>query len=105
MSELNPKVSEIDRIMIKAHRKQVPLCRACHLEHHKAETPSLRRKSQNRKKKGQDRQVSYHLDAGRARKRAVSYKLDEEVPTVEAQISAVRLRASHVFNIYINIYL
>ena len=39
MSELNPKVSEIDRIMIKAHRKQVPLCRTCHLEHHKSETP------------------------------------------------------------------
>lgn len=47
MSELNPKVSEIDRIMIKARRKQVPLCRNCHLEHHKTETPW---KSKNKKR-------------------------------------------------------
>nr|YP_010833255.1 hypothetical protein QLP03_mgp066 [Agaricus bitorquis]WFG54002.1 hypothetical protein [Agaricus bitorquis] len=39
LSDLNPKISEIDRIMVKARRKQVPLCRACHLEHHKKESP------------------------------------------------------------------
>lgn len=39
LSDLNPKLSEVDRIMIRARRKQVPLCRQCHLEHHKINTP------------------------------------------------------------------
>jgi nicotine oxidoreductase len=39
MSDINPKISEINRIMIRAYRKQVPLCRHCHLEHHKTIDP------------------------------------------------------------------
>lgn len=39
MSELNPKLSLIDRLMVKARRKQIPLCRVCHLEHHKNYSP------------------------------------------------------------------
>ena len=39
LSDLNPKISEIDRFMIKARSKQVPPCRACHLEHHTKESP------------------------------------------------------------------
>jgi hypothetical protein len=35
LSDLNPKLSEIDRIMLKRRRKQIPLCRFCHLDHHK----------------------------------------------------------------------
>lgn len=34
LKDLNPKLSEIDRIMAKRQRKQIPLCRKCHLEHH-----------------------------------------------------------------------
>lgn len=34
MKDLNPKISEIDRMMIKANRKQIPLCRKCHMERH-----------------------------------------------------------------------
>ena len=34
MKNLNPKVSEIDRLMIRAQRKQIPLCRQCHMKHH-----------------------------------------------------------------------
>lgn len=39
LSDLNPKLSEVDRIMAKRRRKQIPLCRACHLEHHKNSKP------------------------------------------------------------------
>jgi group II intron reverse transcriptase/maturase len=39
LSDLNPKLSEIDRIMAKRRRKQIPLCRSCHLEHHKLFKP------------------------------------------------------------------
>jgi hypothetical protein len=35
LSDLNPNLSEIDKLMIKRRRKQIPLCRQCHLEHHK----------------------------------------------------------------------
>lgn len=34
LKDLNPKLSEIDRIMAKRRRKQIPLCRKCHLDHH-----------------------------------------------------------------------
>jgi group II intron reverse transcriptase/maturase len=39
LSDLNPKLSEVDRIMAKRRRKQIPLCRNCHLEHHKNQKP------------------------------------------------------------------
>lgn len=35
MKDLNPKARYIDRIMARRNRKQIPLCRKCHLEHHK----------------------------------------------------------------------
>ena len=35
LKDLNPKASMIDRIMAKKRRKQIPLCRACHMEYHK----------------------------------------------------------------------
>jgi hypothetical protein len=35
LSALNPKMSAIDKLMAKRRRKQIPLCRLCHLEHHK----------------------------------------------------------------------
>ena len=34
LNDLNPKLSELDKLMAKSKRKQVPLCRACHLKHH-----------------------------------------------------------------------
>jgi group II intron reverse transcriptase/maturase len=34
MRDLKPRESEIDRLMIKANRKQIPLCRSCHMEKH-----------------------------------------------------------------------
>lgn len=34
MKDLNPKANAIDKIMAKKNRKQIPLCRACHMEHH-----------------------------------------------------------------------
>jgi hypothetical protein len=43
LSDLNPKLSEIDRIMIKKRRKQIPLCRPCHMEHHRKATESRNR--------------------------------------------------------------
>ena len=47
MSDINPSLSEVNRIMVKHRRKQIPLCRTCHLDHHKTETPW---KSQTRPK-------------------------------------------------------
>ena len=34
MKSLNPKVSAMDKLMIKANRKQIPLCRECHMKYH-----------------------------------------------------------------------
>jgi group II intron reverse transcriptase/maturase len=34
MSDLNPKLSKIDKLMVKANRKQIPLCRECHMKLH-----------------------------------------------------------------------
>ena len=38
LADLNPKLSEIDRIMVAKRRKQIPLCRPCHMDHHKKST-------------------------------------------------------------------
>lgn len=35
MKDLNPKVSTVDRLMAKKNRKQIPLCRGCHMEKHR----------------------------------------------------------------------
>jgi hypothetical protein len=35
LSDLNPKAYHIDKIMAKKKRKQIPLCRQCHMEHHR----------------------------------------------------------------------
>lgn len=35
LKDLNPKVSKIDELMIKRRRKQIALCRSCHMRHHK----------------------------------------------------------------------
>jgi group II intron reverse transcriptase/maturase len=34
MKTVKPGTSEVDRIMIRANRKQIPLCRECHVKHH-----------------------------------------------------------------------
>ena len=34
MKDLNPKLNKIDALMVKRRRKQIPLCRNCHLKHH-----------------------------------------------------------------------
>ena len=39
MKDLDPKTSEIDRFMIRRRRKQIPLCRKCHVEFHASHPP------------------------------------------------------------------
>jgi hypothetical protein len=34
MKDLNPKLSHIDKIMVRMNRKQIPLCRKCHIAKH-----------------------------------------------------------------------
>jgi hypothetical protein len=34
MKDLDPKSSWIDKEMARKKRKQIPLCRKCHMEHH-----------------------------------------------------------------------
>jgi hypothetical protein len=34
MKDLNPKISGVDRLMVERRRKQIPLCRPCHMKHH-----------------------------------------------------------------------
>nr|UEX92734.1 hypothetical protein [Ophiocordyceps lanpingensis] len=34
MKDLNPKLNKIDALMVKRRRKQIPLCRVCHMKHH-----------------------------------------------------------------------
>lgn len=40
MKDLNPKLSNIDKLMVKANRKQIPLCRECHMTHHRGKVKS-----------------------------------------------------------------
>jgi hypothetical protein len=35
MKDLNPKLDSLDALMAKRRRKQIPLCRECHMAHHK----------------------------------------------------------------------
>jgi len=34
LKDLNPKANPVDKIMAAKRRKQIPLCRKCHMEHH-----------------------------------------------------------------------
>jgi hypothetical protein len=34
MKDINNKLGKIDKVMIRANRKQIPLCRKCHMEYH-----------------------------------------------------------------------
>ncbi len=43
MKDLNPKASYIDKMMARRNRKQIPLCRACHMQYHR--TKQLPKKS------------------------------------------------------------
>lgn len=43
LSDLNPKMSAIDKLMAKRKRKQIPIRRLCHLEHHKSQKPWRRK--------------------------------------------------------------
>lgn len=38
LKDLNPKINIIDRKMAEKQRKQIPLCRSCHMEHHKRQS-------------------------------------------------------------------
>lgn len=35
MKDLKPNTSKVDRTMIRARRKQIPLCRSCHMDKHR----------------------------------------------------------------------
>ena len=35
MKDLSPKSNRLDYLMVRANRKQIPLCRRCHVEYHK----------------------------------------------------------------------
>lgn len=47
MKNLNPKLSLIDRLMVKANRKRIPLCRACHLLRHRKQQNQSKSKSRH----------------------------------------------------------
>jgi len=34
MKDLSPKTKSLDALMAKANRKQIPLCRSCHMRYH-----------------------------------------------------------------------
>ncbi len=34
LKDLNPKMNKVDSLMARRRRKQIPLCRKCHMEHH-----------------------------------------------------------------------
>jgi len=35
MKDLNPKLNSLDKLMVRRGRKQIPLCRTCHMEYHR----------------------------------------------------------------------
>jgi hypothetical protein len=37
LKDLNPKMKYVDALMAKRKRKQIPLCRSCHIEYHKSD--------------------------------------------------------------------
>lgn len=38
LKDLNPKLDYLDSLMVKRNRKQIPLCRECHMEYHRKQT-------------------------------------------------------------------
>jgi len=44
MKDLNPKANVVDKIMARKQRKQIPLCRECHMEHHNSQNKSNHKK-------------------------------------------------------------
>jgi hypothetical protein len=35
MKDINPKLSLLDKLMVRRQRKQIPLCRKCHMDYHR----------------------------------------------------------------------
>lgn len=35
MKDLNPKLDSMHKLMVRRNRKQIPLCRACHMDYHR----------------------------------------------------------------------
>lgn len=35
MKDHNPKLNSLDKLMVRRRRKQIPLCRTCHMEYHR----------------------------------------------------------------------
>lgn len=44
MKDLNPKLNYLDKLMVRRRRKQIPLCKECHMAYHKGtlEPPKTR---------------------------------------------------------------
>lgn len=55
MKNLNPTLNDLDKLMVKAKRKQIPLCRKCHMDYHSGKfninSKTVNPKSKNRKRK------------------------------------------------------
>lgn len=43
MKDLNPDLGNVDKLMIRKNRKQIPLCRECHMNyHHRSKSKSIK---------------------------------------------------------------
>lgn len=53
MKDLSPDTNRLDYLMSRAYRKQIPLCRSCHVKHHKGtlQVPESKIKESKTKKK------------------------------------------------------
>lgn len=49
MRDLEPNRSLADRLMVKANRKQIPLCRKCHMERHEQAEADKKRSHRDKK--------------------------------------------------------
>lgn len=43
MKDLNPSLGLVDRLMIRQKRKQIPLCRECHMSYHRESNKNTKR--------------------------------------------------------------
>jgi len=43
MKDLNPKANPVDKIMARRNRKQIPLCKKCHIEKHRQMNETLKK--------------------------------------------------------------
>ena len=50
MKNLNPKLSYMDKLMVKANRKQIPLCKICHIKKHKENSIQIKLNLKKNKK-------------------------------------------------------